>query len=91
VFTDSGWLPAINYKNPEFDKLVFDAWALEATDKKAANDVWVKAQRILHDDAASIFAMDAPMIFAYKQNISGFKPNPPYSDIVFWYPMKRVQ
>ena len=34
----------------EFDKLVFDAWALEATDKKAANDVWVKAQRILHED-----------------------------------------
>jgi peptide/nickel transport system substrate-binding protein len=93
VYTDSGysWLPAITYKNPEFDKLVFEAWALEATDKKAANDVWVKAQRVLHDDAASIFAMDAPVIFAYKQNITGFKPNPPYSDIVFWYQMKRAQ
>jgi len=93
VYTDSGysWLPAINYKNPEFDKLVFDAWALEATDKSAANEQWVKAQRILHDDAASIFAMDAPVIFAYKQDITGFKPNPPYSDIVFWYQMKRAQ
>lgn len=93
VYTDSGysWLPAISYKNPEFDKLVFEAWALEATDKAAANDLWVKAQRILHDDAVSIFAMDAPVIFAYKQNITGFKPNPPYSDIVFWYQMKRTQ
>lgn len=93
VYTDSGysWLPAISYKNPKFDELVFKAWALEATDKSAANDVWVEAQRILHDDAVSIFAMDAPGIFAYKDNLTGFKPNPPYSDIVFWYPMKRVQ
>ena len=44
----TGGSKRINYNNPEFDKLVFDAWALEATDKKAANDVWVKAQRILH-------------------------------------------
>lgn len=93
VYTDSGysWLPAISYKNPAFDKLVFEAWALEATDKPAANDIWVEAQRILHDDAASIFAMDAPVIFAYKNNITGFKPNAPYSDIVFWYQMKRAQ
>jgi peptide/nickel transport system substrate-binding protein len=91
IFTDSGWLPAIGYKNADFNKLVFDAWALEATDEKAAHDVWVKAQRILHDDAVSIFAMDAPMMFAYKANITGFKPNPPYSNIVFWYQMKRAQ
>ncbi len=92
VYTDTGnsWLPAISYKNPTFDKLVYDAWAKEATDKKAANDIWGKAQRVLHDDAASIFAMDAPVIFAYKNNISGFKPNAPYSDIVFWYQMKRM-
>lgn len=93
VFTSSqfGWMPAIGYKNPEFDKLVFDAWALEATDSKAAHELWVKAQRILHDQAVSIFAMDAPVLFAYKNNLTGFTPNPPYSDIVFWYPMKRTE
>ncbi len=91
VFTSSplGWMPAIGYKNQTFDKLVFDAWAREATDAKAAHELWVKAQRILHDDAVSIFAMDAPTIFAYKTNIVGFEPDPPYSDIVFWYPMRR--
>jgi ABC-type transport system substrate-binding protein len=82
-------MPFIGYKNPDFDKLVFDAWALEATNTTAANALWVKAQRILHDDAASIFAMDAPMIFAYGDDITGFTPNPPYSDVVFWYEMKR--
>ncbi len=93
VFTSSpfGWMPVIGYKNPEFDKLVFDAWALEATDAQAAHDLWVKAQRILHDDAVSVFAMDAPLVFAYGDDITGFVPKPPYSDIVFWYEMKRQE
>lgn len=93
VFTSSplGWMPAIGYNNPAFDKQVFDAWAAEATDNKAAHDLWVKAQLILHNDAASIFAMDAPVVFAYKSNITGFAPDAPYSDIVFWYPMKRMK
>ena len=93
VFTSSplGWFPAIGYNNPEFDKLVFDAWALEATDAQAADDLWVKAQRTLHDDAASIFAMDAPFSDAFGDDITGFRPNPPYAGIVFWYEMKRQQ
>jgi peptide/nickel transport system substrate-binding protein len=93
VYTSGGtsWLPAINYHNDDFDKLVFEAWAQEATDKKAANDIWVKAQRVLHDDAASIFAMDPPTIFAYKKDIQGFKPNAPYANIVFWYQLKRAE
>jgi hypothetical protein len=46
---------------------------------------------ILHNDAVSIFAMDAPVVFTYKSNITGFTPDAPYSDIVFWYPMKRMK
>ena len=91
VYTSSpyGWMPYVGHKNPEFDALVFDAWALEATDADAANDLWVQAQRILHDDAASIFVMDAPVIFAYGDDIEGFEPNPPYANMVFWYELRR--
>ena len=79
VYTSSplGWMPYIGHNNPEFDKLVFDAWALEATDADAANDLWAQAQRILQDDAASIFVMDAPVIIAHGDDIVGFEPNPP--------------
>jgi peptide/nickel transport system substrate-binding protein len=84
-------LPAIGYKNPEFDKLFFAAWQKEEPDSKAAHELWVQAQRILHDQTVSIFAMDAPVLFAYEKNLTGFTPNPPYSDIVFWYPMKRTE
>ena len=91
VYTSSplGWMPYVGYRNPDFDKLVFDAWALEATDAERANALWVEAQRILHDDAASVFVMDAPVIFAYGDDIVGFEPNPPYPIIVFWYELKR--
>ena len=93
VYTSSpyGWMPYVGYDNPEFDRLVFDAWALEATDARGANALWVEAQRLLHDDAASIFVMDAPVIFAYGDDLAGFEPNPPYSTIVFWYELRRRQ
>ncbi len=90
-FTSSplGWMPFIGYKNDRFDKLVFDAWAMEATDAPAAHDLWVQAQRILYDDAASVFILDPQLIPVYRDNIEGYKPNPPYTDIVFWYDLKR--
>ena len=91
IFTSSpyGWFPAIGYNNPAFDSLVFEAWGQEATDADAAGATWAEAQRILHDEAVSIFAMDAPLIIAHGNDIEGLVPVPPYSAIVFWYEMKR--
>jgi peptide/nickel transport system substrate-binding protein len=89
IFTPNGWFPAIGYKNEAFTDLVYEAWAKEATDADAAHALWVKAQETLHDDAVSIFAIDAPTVFAYKTGIKGFRANPPYSDIVFWYELSR--
>lgn len=91
VFTSSpyGWFPAIGYSNPEFDQLVFDAWALEATDPTAADGLWVDAQRKLYEDAASVFVIDYPFVTAYRDNLGGYVPNPPYVYIVFWYDLSR--
>ncbi|MEC9293908.1 MAG: ABC transporter substrate-binding protein [Chloroflexota bacterium] len=91
IYTSSpyGWFPVVGHKNPEFDKLVFDAWALEASDTEKANSLWVDAQRILHDDAISIFAMDAPIMFAHGDDIQGLVLVPPYAGVVFWYNMTR--
>lgn len=93
IFTSSpyGWFPAIGYANDAFDDLVFGAWALEATDADAAHDMWVQAQRILYDDAASIFVIDYPFVTAYQDDLVGFEPNPPYGYIVFWYDLMRAQ
>ena len=93
IFTSSpyGWFPAISYANETFDALVFGAWAQEATDAEAAHDMWVQAQQILYDDAASIFIIDYPFVTAYQDDLVGFEPNPPYGYIVFWYDLIRAQ
>jgi peptide/nickel transport system substrate-binding protein len=85
-----GWFPAIGYKNDKFDKLVFDAWAKEATDTAAASDLWIQAQRILHDDSVSVFILDYPYLMAFRNDVVGFVPNSPYIDIIFWYDLKRA-
>ena len=59
------------------------------SDTEKANSLWVDAQRILHDDAISIFAIDAPNMFAHGDDIQGFVPVPPYATVVFWYNMSR--
>lgn len=91
IFTSSpyGWFPAIGYANQEFDDLVFDAWALEATDAEAAHELWVDSQRILYEDAASIFVIDYPFTTAYQNDLVGWEPNPPYVYVVFWYDLMR--
>lgn len=83
-----GWLPLVGYDNPEFDALVFDAWAKEATNPEEARDLWVEAQRILYEDAASVFMLDYPMVAVYSDELVGFEPNPPYPYIVFWYDLR---
>ena len=84
-----GWLPFIGHNNAEFDDLVFSAWAAEATDDAAANDTWVAAQRILIEDAVSVFVVDPPGIFAHGDDIAGIVPNPPYPNMIFWHQLRR--
>lgn len=84
-----GWLPFVGHSNAEFDELVLSAWAAEASDTTAANDYWVAAQRILIEDAASVFVVDPPGIFAHGDDIVGIVPNPPYPSTIFWYQLRR--
>jgi peptide/nickel transport system substrate-binding protein len=87
--TPYGWMPFIQNKNPNFDELVFKAWAQEATDPEAAHTTWVEAQRILHDDAASVFMLDFPYVAVYQDSLVGFQPNEAYVYIVFFYQLSR--
>ena len=87
--TPYGWMPFIQYKNPKFDELVFEAWAQEATDAEAAHSTWVEAQRILHDDAVSVFMLDFPYVAVFKDSLVGYQPNEAYVSIVFFYDLRR--
>lgn len=87
--TPYGWMPYIQYNNPAFDELVFQAWAQEATDPDAARITWINAQRILHDDAVSVFMLDYPYVAVFTDSLAGYQPNEAYVSIIFFYQLRR--
>jgi len=73
------------YKNPEFDNLIDEAVALEATDMQKALSLYKQAEQIVMDDAAAIFLYSPDDIYVMSHTISGFKDNPGYPQVVFFY------
>lgn len=72
-----------HYANPEFDKLVNDATALEASDRDQAIHKYGQAQQMLVDDAAAIFYADIKTRVARRADIAGLRVNPAYNAVFF--------
>lgn len=77
------------YNNPDFDAAIDQANELSGVDRAKAEQMFMDAQQMLVDDAASIFIVDLPHIHVIRSDISGFVNNPAYSHVVFWYDLKR--
>ena len=77
------------YKNPEYDALVEEANSLSGSDRDAAVAKYQAAQRMLIDDAAAIFVLDAPGFAVKKDDIRGYEYNPAYGQTIFWYDLSR--
>jgi peptide/nickel transport system substrate-binding protein len=77
-----------HYSNPEYDKLIDAAAALEGSDRPKAISNYAKAQQILVDDATAIFYADIKKRIARQSNIQGLTVNPAY-DGVFFYQLSR--
>jgi peptide/nickel transport system substrate-binding protein len=77
------------YNNPDFDSHIDKANELSGVDRAQAEQMFVEAQQMLIDDAASLFIVDLPHIHVIRDDITGFVNNPAYSHIVFWYDLKR--
>lgn len=61
----------INYNNPEYDKVY--AAALAETDLDAKVDYYRQLQKILSDDAASIFCQDPSNLLAINSKLEGYE------------------
>ena len=61
------------YNNPEFEKIVNEAYALEATDREKATELYSKAQQILLDDAASLFICDYKRCIFKRKEVKGYR------------------
>lgn len=75
------------YFNPEFDALIDQANEITASDRAQAEQMFVDAQKILLDDAASLFIYDRQDVWVTVANLQGFKFNPAYPTVMFFHDM----
>jgi len=73
------------YKNPEFDKLIDEAFKYEDRDPQKALELYREAQEILVEDAPAIFLYETKTAIVKRKSLKGFKYNPAYTDVVFFY------
>ena len=73
------------YSNPEFDNMINTANELTATDFETAEQMFVDAQQILLEDAASLFIYDRQDVWVTVNDLQGFKFNPAYPTVVFFH------
>jgi peptide/nickel transport system substrate-binding protein len=74
----------INYKNPEYDKLIEQA--LRATDERTQVERYKQAQKVLTEDVAAIFLLDYQFNWAMKPTIQGYTPYP-----IFFHDLSRLR
>ena len=77
------------YDNAEYNALIDEANVLAVTDRDAANEKFVAAQRMLRDDVAAIFIMDKPDLSVVASDLKGYTPNPAYGFTIPWYDVRR--
>lgn len=75
------------YYNPEFDALIDEANEVTATDAAKAETMFVDAQKMLLNDAATLFIYDRQDLWITVKNLKGFKYNPAYPMTTFYHDM----
>ncbi|HDM10368.1 MAG: ABC transporter substrate-binding protein [Deltaproteobacteria bacterium] len=75
------------YKNPEFDETILQAYS--TPDSKKAQALYSKAQRMLIEDAPSIFLADVQRPVFKSRRLKGYIINPNYPRVAFWYYMYK--
>jgi peptide/nickel transport system substrate-binding protein len=77
------------YSNPDFDKLIDDANVIAGVDREKAAQMFIDAQKMLIDDAVSLFYYDRANIHVARTTVKGFQDNPAYPHVVFVYDLTR--
>ena len=75
------------YKNPEFDKTILAAYS--TPDGATAKALYSKAQKMMVEDAPSIFLFDVKRPVFKRKELKGLVFNPNYSRVLFWYNMHK--
>ena len=77
------------YQNKEFESLVDEALKESGVDRDKAIETYFKAQEILIEDAPAIYAYDLNRLYVLNKTFQGFKDNPAYPNVIFFYDTYR--
>lgn len=77
------------YSNPTYDELIDKANEITGTDREKAAQMFIEAQKILLDDAVSLFFYDVSNTHLARADIKGYVDNPAYPHVVFVYDLTR--
>lgn len=77
------------YKNPDFDAMINQANEISGSDREKATQMFIDAQKILIDEAASMFFYDLSNNHIAQKSVQGFVDNPAYPHVVFVYSLTR--
>ncbi len=77
------------YASENFDKAIDEANATSSVDREKATRMFVDAQKTIIEDAPAIFALDTQTVWVTNKSFKGFRYNPCYSQVVFFYDTYR--
>jgi len=76
-------------KDTALDGMIEEADALTATDREKAEEVFVKAQEDVIENAYTMFMYDKQVVWVQNASFKGHKGNPAYPNVVFFYDTYR--
>lgn len=77
-------------KSQKLDTMIDRANLLEITNKPKAIHLIHQAQQLIHDEAVAIALYELKSSWAFKNNLKGFRYNPAYQDVIFFYETYRA-
>jgi peptide/nickel transport system substrate-binding protein len=75
------------YKNPAYDKLIDEAYT--TPDAAAAEALYFQAQKILVEEAPSVYLFDVELPVFMRNELKGYVINPSYPRVAFFYDMYK--
>jgi peptide/nickel transport system substrate-binding protein len=75
------------YRNPEYDDLIDKAYT--SPDVEQAKALYAKAQKILVEEAPSVYLMDVELPVFVRNELKGYVINPSYPRVPFFYDMHK--
>jgi peptide/nickel transport system substrate-binding protein len=73
------------YGNPAYDALIDEGNIASGIDRDEGERMFIEAQKILMNDAATIPMYDLNAVRIYRNNFKGYRDNPAYPNVVFFY------